>query len=82
MIRRTSWRHYRHDHAEVAARAARWMADELGWDDATLETELRNYRERIGTNGAPPPHITTNGDSHTQTVVNAQTPETRQFVQG
>jgi glycerol-3-phosphate dehydrogenase len=82
MIRRTSWRHYRHDHAEVAARAARWMADELGWDDATLETELRNYRERIGTNGAPPPHITTNGDSHNHATSAAQTPETRQFVQG
>ena len=55
MIRRTSWRHYRHDHAEVAARAAQWMAAELGWDDATTETEILNYRKQFGSNGAPPP---------------------------
>jgi glycerol-3-phosphate dehydrogenase len=64
MIRRTSWRHYRHDHAEVAARAAQWMAAELGWDDATTETELLNYRKQHGANGAPPPHVSMNGDAH------------------
>lgn len=53
MIRRTSWRHYRHDHADVAARAARWMAAELGWDESETQTELDNYHTRFGTNGAP-----------------------------
>jgi glycerol-3-phosphate dehydrogenase len=64
MIRRTSWRHYRHDHAEVAAGAAQWMAAELGWDDATTETEVLNYRKQHGTNGAPPPHMFSNGETH------------------
>jgi glycerol-3-phosphate dehydrogenase len=65
MIRRTSWRHYRHDHAEVAERAARWMAEELGWDDATLESEIANYRATFGGNGAPPPqYAATNGLAH------------------
>ena len=82
MIRRTSWRHYRHDHAEVAARAARWMAEELGWDNATTETELRNYRDRVGANGAPPPHLSSNGDAHEHTTSKVQTPTTRQFAQG
>ncbi len=53
MIRRTSWRHYRHDHAEVAARAARWMAAELGWDEAQIQTQLDNYSKRFGNKGAP-----------------------------
>jgi glycerol-3-phosphate dehydrogenase len=64
MIRRTSWRHYRHDHAEVAARAAQWMAAELGWDDATTETEVLNYRKQFGSNGAPPHHMSGNGNGH------------------
>src|SRR4051812_18704120 len=64
MIRRTSWRHYRHDHAEVAARAVRWMAAELGWDDATTQSEIRNYRERIGTNGAPLHHLSNGNGLH------------------
>ncbi len=63
MIRRTSWRHYRHDHAEVAARAAQWMAAELGWDEATTETEILNYRKQFGSNGAPP-HSYSNGNGH------------------
>lgn len=64
MIRRTSWRHYRHDHVEVAARAAQWMAAELGWDDATTETEILNYRKQYGSNGAPAPHMLSNGRGH------------------
>ena len=60
MIRRTSWRHYRHDHAEVAARVAHWMASELGWDDATAETEIMNYRKQCGVSGAPSPHLSGN----------------------
>ena len=52
MIRRTSWRHYRHDHLEVAERVAHWMAAELGWDVATTQNEIRHYRERIAANCA------------------------------
>ncbi len=44
MVRRTSWRHYRHDHLDVAADSARWMADELGWDEPKIEAELVHYR--------------------------------------
>jgi glycerol-3-phosphate dehydrogenase len=72
MIRRTSWRHYRHDHAEVAGRAARWMAAELGWDDARLNAELASYHERFGTNGAPPPHMSLNGNGHAHTATLAK----------
>ncbi len=57
MIRRTSWRHYRHDHTEIASRVAHWMAAELGWDDATTETEILNYRKQFGGSGAQTPHI-------------------------
>jgi glycerol-3-phosphate dehydrogenase len=53
MIRRTSWRHYRHDHTEVAYRVAQWMAAELGWDEARIEAEITQYRERFGANGVP-----------------------------
>ena len=62
MIRRTSWRHYRHDHADVASRTAHWMAAELGWDDATTESEINNYRERVGAHDAP--RANTNGKDH------------------
>jgi glycerol-3-phosphate dehydrogenase len=62
MVRRTSWRHYRHDHAEVAASVAQWVAAELGWDDATTETEILNYRKQFGSNGAPPPHAFGGGE--------------------
>ena len=62
MIRRTSWRHYRHDHVEVAGRAARWMAVELGWDEARVQAEIANYRKLVGANGvAAAPHHATNG---------------------
>ncbi len=73
MIRRTSWRHYRHDHVEVAARAAQWMASELGWDDATTETEISNYRKKFGSNEAPPPHILDSGRAKVNGVVSAAT---------
>jgi glycerol-3-phosphate dehydrogenase len=65
MIRRTSWRHYRRDHVEVAARAAQWMAAELGWDDATTETEILNYRKQYDTGGAAPPQMCGTGNGHT-----------------
>lgn len=51
MIRRTSWRHYRHDHAEVATSVARWMAAELGWDEARIEAETTQYHELFEPNG-------------------------------
>jgi glycerol-3-phosphate dehydrogenase len=51
MIRRTSWRHYRHDHRDVAERAARWMAPELGWSEARLNAEIVSYGNHVGTNG-------------------------------
>jgi glycerol-3-phosphate dehydrogenase len=57
MIRRTSWRHYRHDHLEVAARAARWMAAELGWGEAKIQSEIATYQNHVGANGtAAAPH--------------------------
>jgi len=48
MIRRTSWRHYRHDHLEVAGRAAQWMAAELGWDQPMVQAEIARYRQHVG----------------------------------
>jgi glycerol-3-phosphate dehydrogenase len=75
MIRRTSWRHYRHDHAEVAARAAQWMAAELGWDDTTVETEILNYRQQFSSNGAPQPHMSANGNGHANGSAAATTAE-------
>ncbi len=63
MVRRTSWRHYRHDHLEVAGRAARWMAVELGWDETRVQSEIVNYRTRVGANGTAtaPHHAVANG---------------------
>jgi glycerol-3-phosphate dehydrogenase len=46
MTRRTSWRHYRHDQAEVAAHVSRWMAAELNWDESRIETELTQYKQQ------------------------------------
>lgn len=57
MIRRTSWRHYRHDHVEVAGQVAQWMAVELGWDEATVQSEIMAYRNYVSAIGiAPVPH--------------------------
>lgn len=67
MIRRTSWRHYRRDHFDIAIRVACWMAGELGWDDATTESELVRYRDQFGTNGAPTSHTESNGEAKKQT---------------
>jgi glycerol-3-phosphate dehydrogenase len=46
MLRRTSWHYYRHDGADVAVRIARWMANELGWDEHRIETELAQYNKQ------------------------------------
>jgi glycerol-3-phosphate dehydrogenase len=63
MIRRTSWRHYRQDHLEVAGSAARWMAVELGWDEGRIQSEIAAYRKFVGLNGAAtaPHHLAANG---------------------
>ena len=57
MIRRSSWRHYHHNHLELATNVARWMAAELGWDDAEIETELQRYRRLTGAGELPTAHI-------------------------
>jgi len=57
MIRRSSWRHYNHNHMELAANVAKWMAAELGWTDAETETELQRYRRLTGASEVAAPHI-------------------------
>jgi len=57
MIRRSSWRHYCHNHMELAANVARWMAAELGWSDAETETELQRYRLVTGAHGVALPRV-------------------------
>jgi glycerol-3-phosphate dehydrogenase len=64
MIRRTSWRHYRHDHIELAVRAAGWMAEELGWDEGTLQAEVAQYRQFVGASITGAPHIATHTNGH------------------
>jgi glycerol-3-phosphate dehydrogenase len=74
MIRRSSWRHYHHNHLELAANVARWMAAELGWTDAETETELQRYRRLIGAMELQSPivigakHRGFEQDSHQSTV--------------
>ena len=48
MIRRTSWRHYRRDHLDLARQVAGWMAAELSWDDARRDAETARYRQLCG----------------------------------
>lgn len=57
MIRRSSWRHYCHNHMELAASVAKWMASELGWTDAETETELQRYRRLTGASEIAAPRI-------------------------
>ena len=57
MIRRSSWRHYHHNHMELAANVAKWMAAELGWTDAETETELQRYRRLTGASEVAAPRI-------------------------
>jgi glycerol-3-phosphate dehydrogenase len=67
MIRRTSWRHYHHNHLELAENVAGWMAAELGWSDAQVESELQRYRRLTGAVELPAPHILNghaNGNGH------------------
>jgi glycerol-3-phosphate dehydrogenase len=57
MIRRSSWRHYHHNHLELAGNVAKWMAAELGWTDAEIETELQRYRRLTGASEPAAPRI-------------------------
>lgn len=43
MIRRTSWKYYHTNHAEIAAEVAQWMAHELQWNDEQTAAELDRY---------------------------------------
>jgi glycerol-3-phosphate dehydrogenase len=67
MIRRTSWRHYHHNHLELATNVARWMGDALGWNHEEQERELERYRRLTGAAEIPAPHIlgpSGNGHAH------------------
>jgi glycerol-3-phosphate dehydrogenase len=57
MIRRTSWRLYHHDHLEIAARTARWMATSLAWDEAEIQREIARYQVLTGTLSVSTPHM-------------------------
>ena len=58
MIRRTSWRHYHHDHLEIAGRTAHWMASRLGWDECKTQAEIARYRQLVGAVGiSTSPHV-------------------------
>ena len=60
LLRRTSWHFYHANQAELADRAARWMADALGWDQERIELELKRYHAtaepapRLGPAAGPP----------------------------
>lgn len=77
MLRRTSWRHYCHDHAAVATKVADWMAEELGWDASQRSEELRRYRQLTSTGSVPTPHfidspsVIRNGNAKGHAVLNS-----------
>jgi len=48
MMRRSNWHYYQSDPARVAADAARWMAEELGWDEDTAAREMERYNAAAG----------------------------------
>jgi glycerol-3-phosphate dehydrogenase len=45
MLRRTSWRHYATDHAELAEQVVEWMAAELRWSPEEAGSQVRRYRD-------------------------------------
>jgi glycerol-3-phosphate dehydrogenase len=45
MFRRTSWRHYHHDHVALATTVAGWMAPLCGWSDGDVREELERYEQ-------------------------------------
>lgn len=59
MVRRTSWRYYHRDHLQIAAQAAEWMAESLGWDSATTQRELSRYRAATCPSEAHEPSLRT-----------------------
>jgi hypothetical protein len=74
MIRRTSWRHYYHNHLELATNVARWMAAELAWSHEQMESELQRYRRLTGASELPAPHILNghaNGNGHVTASLHA-----------
>jgi hypothetical protein len=67
MLRRTSWRHYHHNHLELAKNVAEWMAAEQTWNYDERERELERYRRLTGSAEIPAPHIlgpSGNGHAH------------------
>ncbi|MBA3485335.1 MAG: glycerol-3-phosphate dehydrogenase/oxidase [Pirellulales bacterium] len=83
MIRRTSWRHYHHNQLELAENVARWMAAELGWNDAHVESELQRYRRLTGAAELPAPHILAghvNGNGHA--VAGSHAPQPSSLASG
>ena len=48
MVRRTSWHWYYRDAAAKAQKVADWMAELLGWSDATRQAELDRYFQMTG----------------------------------
>jgi glycerol-3-phosphate dehydrogenase len=67
MIRRSSWRHYHHNHLELAGNVARWMAESLLWSRADTDGELDRYRRLTGAAEIPAPHILgPSGNGHAQ----------------
>ena len=47
MLRRTSWHYYRPDAEQIAAEAAGWMGEMLGWDESQTQAEMVRYREAV-----------------------------------
>jgi glycerol-3-phosphate dehydrogenase len=45
MIRRTSWRYYHREHAEIAQKVAEWMGEVLRWDEKMREAQMIRYRD-------------------------------------
>ena len=43
MIRRTYWRYYHENHAEIARQILPWVSEELGWNAERAQAELEKY---------------------------------------
>jgi glycerol-3-phosphate dehydrogenase len=43
LLRRTSWHFYHPEQRQIAAAAAGWMAEHLGWDQARQAAEIERY---------------------------------------
>jgi glycerol-3-phosphate dehydrogenase len=48
MVRRTSWCYYHGDATQKADRVADWMAEVLGWSNATRAGEIERYQAMAG----------------------------------